>query len=327
MDSKIPINQETQAPQMAMKATAAALKRITSNVEVERKFNPGTKFASLFTNNPGHLEKAPFTLHMHPGQLIRDTYYDTIDGHLEKMGVWVRQRSISPLSLNPTGSTDGMADRAGSEWNAKVRIGGHYNNSQFIEYDGLSDVTREVQRVSDAKIELKDLLITSDLNTRRTEWEITKLAGDKAPSAQMTVVIDDIVEAQPKTGEDGIDAPVFNHIVGEVEFFEELVTEDKGEAEHKALSKEIGAQRMKELEDFMTAHPELFSTEPKPVGKLSAYEAWKAERAGSEDAKGEVADQEVTDKEGAEEYDAMKDGAAKDTQKESAEKESAEKDN
>ncbi|KAI1089826.1 hypothetical protein F5B19DRAFT_465628 [Rostrohypoxylon terebratum] len=264
---------------MAFKATTAALKRIASNVEVERKFNRGPKFTSLFTHNIGQLQKAPFVVRDHPGQLIRDTYYDTEDGHLDKMGVYVRQRSVRPLSsLNPTQHNNGAGDRADSEWNAKVRIGGHYSNSQFIEYDGRANVTREVQRIKGEKAKLEDLKVVSDLNTRRSEWEITHLADGKAPKSKMTVVIDDVVEAQGGTGEDGTDRAGFSHIVGEVEFFQELVTEDKNEEEHAALRKEVGGKLMKELEEFMLAHPDLFSTDPKPIGKLSAYETWKAER-------------------------------------------------
>lgn len=291
MDQATAINQETQAPQtqalqtqatqteapqMALKATAAALKRIASNVEVERKFNPGPKFFSLFNNNTPNLQEPPFTLSKHPSQLIRDTYYDTADGRLEKMGVWVRQRSINPLSLNSTASINATADRAGSEWNAKVRIGGHYSNSQFIEYDGLSDVSREVICASEEKIKLEDLSVASDLNTRRSEWEVTHMGEGKIPPAKLTIVVDDVIEAKPKAVEDGTDKATFNHVVGEVEFFQEFVTEDKDEADHKALSKEVGAQRMNELEEFMLCYPELFSVDPKPIGKLSAYETWRA---------------------------------------------------
>ncbi|KAI1458204.1 hypothetical protein F4805DRAFT_425881 [Annulohypoxylon moriforme] len=266
---------------MASKVATSAMKRIASNVEVERKFNLGPKFASLFTKHATSQEKVPFVLRSHPEQHIRDTYYDTEDGHLEKLGMWVRERSVNVLPLDPIGST---ADaKNGAEWNAKLRIAGHFSNSQFVEFDGRTNVSREVLRITGNEKKLEDLSVVSDLLTRRSEWEVTKLANDMAPSAKMTVVVDEVTEAEAKseteTGKDGIKEAAFHHVVGEVELFEELVTEDKDDAEHEAHRKDIGALRMKELEEFMSSHPELFSTSPSPVGKLSAYEAWKAERA------------------------------------------------
>ncbi|KAI2464710.1 hypothetical protein F4781DRAFT_425369 [Annulohypoxylon bovei var. microspora] len=266
---------------MALKAAASALKRIVSNVEVERKFNPGPKFTSLFANHTSHAshrEKTPFAVRSHPGQLIRDTYYDTEDGHLGELGMWVRKRSVDVLPLNPARLTARAND--GALWNAKLRLGGHFSNSLFVEFDGQSDVSREVLRITGAKTSLEDLRVVSDLQTRRSEWEVTQLADSTAPSAKMTIVVDAVTEAEAETevGKYGIDEAAFNHLIGEVELFQEFVTEGKDDTEHEAHRKEIAAQRMKELEEFMLSHPDLFSTSPSPVGKLSAYETWKAKR-------------------------------------------------
>ncbi|KAI1396775.1 hypothetical protein F4819DRAFT_500008 [Hypoxylon fuscum] len=274
---------------MALKAAALTLKRIVSSVEVERKFNPGPKFASLanhIQSTPrtqphqpfSHGEGVPFAALYHPGQLIRDTYYDTEDDHLSKLGLWVRQRSVNDLlPLGPTPPIAGSEDE--SQWNAKLRLGGHYNNSQFVEIDGKSKVSDEVLRTTGSKMKLEDLQVVSDLQTRREEWEVTQLADGTAPSAKMTIVLDVVTEAE--AGKNQIDESTFTHTIGEVELFEEVVTEGKENAEHEAYRKEIAAQRMKELEEFMAAHPDLFSTSPKPVGKLSAYEAWKTVRSQS----------------------------------------------
>ncbi|KAI1208194.1 uncharacterized protein F4807DRAFT_431953 [Annulohypoxylon truncatum] len=263
---------------MAFKIASSALKRIVSNVEVERKFNLGPKFTSIIENHTGHREKIPFILRSHPGQVIRDTYYDTEDSHLEKLGMWVRRRSVNVLPLNPTRTIAGAKN--GAQWNAKLRLGGHYSNSQFIEFDGKPDVSREVLRITDMKTKLEDLRVVSDLQTRRSEWEVTHLADGTPPSAKMTIVVDAVTEAEAEanTGKDGIDEAAFNHTIGEVELFQEIVTEGKDEAEHEAHRKEIGAQKMKELEEFMLSHPDLFSTSPSPIGKLTAYDTWKAER-------------------------------------------------
>ncbi|OTA57682.1 hypothetical protein K449DRAFT_132985 [Hypoxylon sp. EC38] len=272
---------------MALKATASMLKRIVSNVEVERKFNPGPKFASLLASSTrtstqgqhqehiNHDERLPFSVINHPGQLIRDTYYDTKDDHLCTLGLWVRQRNINILPLNSTLPITDHKDN--TEWNAKVRLGGHFRNSQFVEYDGKKKVSEEVLRITNSKMRLEDLQVASDLQSRRTEWEVLRLADGKAPSAKMTIVVDEVTEA----GKENVDESAFNHTIGEVELFQEFVTEEKDDAEHEALRKEIAVQRMKELEEFMLAHPDIFSTDPKPIGKLSAYETWRTLRGQS----------------------------------------------
>ncbi|KAI0888086.1 uncharacterized protein GGS22DRAFT_155057 [Annulohypoxylon maeteangense] len=262
---------------MASRIASSALKRIVSNVEVERKFNLGPKFTSLFANPTGYQEKVPFVLRSHPQQLIRDTYYDTADGHLSELGMWVRKRSVDLLPLNPTERITGAKD--GAQWNAKLRLAGHYMNSQFVEFDGRMDVSREVLRITENKKKLEDLQVVSDLQTRRSEWEVTQLADKIAPAAKMTIVVDAVTEAEAEVDKERINKQTFNHIIGEVELFQELITEGEDDAEHEAHRKEIGAQRMKELEEFMLSHPEFFSTSPSPIGKLSAYDTWKAEHA------------------------------------------------
>lgn len=105
-----------------------------------------------------------------------------------------------------------------------------------------------------------------------------QLPGNTAPSARMTVVMDGITEA--KAGEcvesEESDKSAFNHTIGEVELFQTVVTEGKDSSEHDAYRKEIAAQMMKELGAFMLAYPDIFSTNPMPLGKPSAYYTWKA---------------------------------------------------
>ncbi|KAI0116378.1 hypothetical protein GGR51DRAFT_574687 [Nemania sp. FL0031] len=302
------------------KFAAPQLRRIVSNVEVERKFNPGPKFASLFFNNnrtktetqslkvlSAH-EGLPFTILRLPGQLIRDIYYDTHDDELCRLrGLWVRQRRISVLPHDPfqieknlngdvtseciksLAVDDRLVNsilfpsrfgwssfRDKAEWNAKLRVGGHFNNSQFVEFDGKENVSAEILRASEMKTKLEDLQVTVDLQTRRQSWEVTQLADGTTPSAKMTVVLDEVTETDASV--DGSDDSAFLHTIGEVELFQQLVTEDKDDTEHELYRKEIAAKRMEELKEFVLGNPDLFSTTPKPVGKLSAYEAWKASR-------------------------------------------------
>ncbi|KAI4858721.1 hypothetical protein F4820DRAFT_441886 [Hypoxylon rubiginosum] len=275
---------------MTLKFGASTLKRIISNLEVEHKFNPGPKFSSCLANRAWNTyqtqrPKCPFTVLSRPDQLIRDTYYDTEDGLLSKLGLWVRQRYIHIPPPDPARLITGnqaLAAATGNDtaaqWNAKSRLGGHYSNSQFVELDGKADVAREVLRITEAKTKLEDLRVTTDLQTRRSAWEVVGLVDGTAPSAKMTIVVDAVTEAE--AGEDGIDEhSPFNHTIGEVELFEEVITEGKGDAEHEAHRKAIAAQRTKELEEFILAHPNLFSTNPKPIGKLAAYNTWRAARS------------------------------------------------
>ncbi|KAI1386386.1 uncharacterized protein F4822DRAFT_431257 [Hypoxylon trugodes] len=268
---------------MAMKIATSTLKRLVSNVEVERKFNPGPNFFSYLANhvwdtNQALRARGPFTVIKCPGQLIRDTYYDTEDHRLSGLGLWVRRRDVRTL---PTDSPHALAQATSTQdegqWNAKSRLAGHYNNSQFVELDGKAKVSQEVLRITEMRTKLEDLQIVSDLLTNRSIWEVKELMDGVAPSANMTIVLDAVTEAEAKTSEDGSDGhDVFNHTIGEVELFEEVITEDMENQEHKAHRKEIAAQRMKELEQFISAHPDLFSTNPKPIGKLTAYDMWRA---------------------------------------------------
>ncbi|KAI0379463.1 hypothetical protein F5Y04DRAFT_290353 [Hypomontagnella monticulosa] len=274
---------------MALKASASVLKRIVSNIEVEHKFNPGPMFSSYIANNTWHLNKEQptqglFSVVKQPHQVIRDTYYDTEDGLLGKLGLWVRQRHIH-IQPGDTAQLltclDAMAppvkDGNQPHWNAKSRLGGHYSSSQFVELYGKADVAEEVMRITKKKMKLEDLRVVSDLQTRRCIWKVKELSGGKPTPADMTIVIDDVTEA--KTGENEIDQhPAFSHTVGEIEFAEDVITEDKGDAEHEAYRKEVAELRRMDLMKFMLEHPELFSITPKPVGKLTAYDLWRAAR-------------------------------------------------
>ncbi|KAI0865332.1 hypothetical protein F4860DRAFT_460976 [Xylaria cubensis] len=290
--------------QMGLKAAAPRLQRIVSNVEVERKFNPGPKFASLFLSDGqaklqaqphefyGNKDSSSFTVIRQPGKLIRDTYYDTHDSNLCKLGLWVRQRYVHVLPSNPLRFERRQDDkavvervlplptdesRANEQWNAKLRLGGNFSNTQFVEFDGKKKVSDEVLRITKTKTRLEDLRVVSDLLTRRLSWKVTRLANGSAPSAKMTIVLDEVTEAEAIN--DGSDKSGFIHTIGEVELFEELVTEDKDNEGHEAHRKEVATRRMDELKEFMLVNAGLFTTTPKPIGKLSAYDTWSNSRS------------------------------------------------
>ncbi|KAI0555840.1 hypothetical protein F4679DRAFT_520039 [Xylaria curta] len=285
---------------MGLRAAAPRLQRIVSNVEVERKFNPGPKFASLFLSDGqaklqarprefyGDKDISSFTAIRQPGKLIRDTYYDTHDSNLCKLGLWVRQRHVHILPFKPLGverHQDGEVvakrglplltdDSEKEQWNAKLRLGGNFSDTQFVEFDGKKKVSDEVLRITRMRTKLESLRVVSDLLTRRLSWKVTQLENGSAPSAKMTIVLDEVTEAEASS--DGSNKSGFIHTIGEVELFEELVTEDKDNAGHEAHRKEVATQRMDELIEFMLVNPGLFTTTPKPIGKLTAYDTWRA---------------------------------------------------
>ncbi|KAI1352806.1 acyl CoA binding protein-domain-containing protein [Xylaria sp. FL0043] len=282
------------------KVAAPRLKRIISKVEVERKFNLGPDFASTFLSKDWATPEAlrfrvhnnrtdsSFTAVRQPGQIIRDIYYDTQDHQLSHLGLWVRQRHVEVLPLDSSKQKCNQrretAEKAHSvsatgasqkpRWNAKLRLGGHFNNSQFVEIDGKKNVSDEVLRITDSTTKLENLQMVTDLRTRRSSWEIEQLDDGEGPSTNMEIVVDEVTEAQAGEGES--DKSAFAHTIGEVELFEEFMTEGKNNSEHEALRKMLAARRMKELEEFMGEKPGLFATTPSPVGKLSAYYTWKS---------------------------------------------------
>ncbi|KAI0970928.1 acyl CoA binding protein-domain-containing protein [Xylaria arbuscula] len=275
---------------------AQSFKRIISKVEVERKFNPGTGFASTFLSKDcptqpfrvyNSRNESSFVAVTQQARIIRDIYYDTQNDQLSKLGLWVRQRHVQVLASNPFGQKNGQGreniDQATlalatdasqkPQWNAKLRLGGHFNNSQFVEFDGMKSVSDEVLRITSSKTKLEDLQVVADLQTRRSSWEVPELDDGKPPLANMTIVVDEVNEATILLNVSN-NFP-FAHTIGEVELFQEFVTEGKDKTEHEAQRADIAKKRMNELKRFMVENAGLFSTTLVPVGKLSAYHAWK----------------------------------------------------
>ncbi|GAW14920.1 hypothetical protein ANO14919_043250 [Xylariales sp. No.14919] len=276
--------------QAGPKGAALLVNRIVSKVEVERKFNLGPKFASTFLSKDwtkSRLQRLnvynkqgnySFAVLRQPSVIIRDTYYDTQGDQLSNLGLWVRQRHVQhlPLETSQENIVHSLKDRDSSQWNAKLRLGGHFNNSQFAEFDGKENVSDQVLQITNQKTKLEDLHVVSDLQTLRSSWEVTHLAGDIIPESTITMVLDEVTEAQAKGDE--LSKPAFTHTIAELESFEELVTEGKDSAEHEAERTKLAVQRMEELKEFMLANAALFPTTPKPIGKLTAYYTWKNTR-------------------------------------------------
>lgn len=170
-------------------------------------------------------------------RIFEDIYYDCNET-LSSYGVWVRQRS--------------------GRWQAKVRQGGDYANSQFLELSEPQDIIQMIRKFNlDAESSSKDfgLLKSAQYTTTRDTWK-----GDN-----MFEIV--------------VDTTDFGHSVGEVELQE--VTESDGDQElpvavRQAMAKDMDCQ----IEAFMRQYSWAFPP-GKPVGKLSAYFAWKREEDSS----------------------------------------------
>lgn len=164
-------------------------------------------------------------------QFRRHIYYDR-DESLFSNGIRVRKRS--------------------GHWQAKIRRGADYTNSQFGELSDPEDIAWLIRKFnSNASTSSKDFGLESvaQYTTLRDAWK----ADDKF----------EIV----------LDTTDFGHCVGEVEL--QHMTEIDGDraspiAMRQALGKEMDCQ----IEAFMQHYSWAFPS-GKPVGKLSAYFDWK----------------------------------------------------
>lgn len=217
-----------------MKTTTPLFRRWC--VEVERKFRYEPMFVNRFKANSGspafgsleYLGKSTFT----------DTYFDDPVSTLSTQGVWVRQR--------------------GTDWQAKIRQGGDYTNSQFQELSCPDDIARKIKSCnieyspsgSDMSFGLQSM---ARFTTIREAWEADK---------KFKIVLD-------RTD--------FGHAVGEVELEEVMEpNNDENEALWAAKRQGMTVQMDRQIETFMQDYSWAFP-DGKPVGKLSAYFAFKKE--------------------------------------------------
>lgn len=211
-----------------MRTTAARLCR-RSVVEVERKFRCDPGSTDRFNTNRG--EPAFRVLEYLGRRSFEDIYYDRNE-ILSSHGVWVRQRS--------------------GRWQAKVRLGGDYTNSQFRELSKPHEIAQMIRKYN------------LDADSPSNDFGLQK-------SAQYTTIRE--TWKADNRFEIVLDTTDFGHSVGEVELQQETETSGDGElpvAVRQAVAKEMDHQ----IEAFMQQYSWAFSP-GKPVGKLSAYFAWK----------------------------------------------------
>ena len=250
--------------------------RLISHLEVERKFLPAADFhrrvERLIRCNFGERSSSSNPIwSASRSELIRDKYFDC-NGALARKGIWIRYRFTTSKGTKDAESNYRLP--ADGRWDAKVRLGGDFVESQFEEHEGEQSIKKLLAEHVPGTM-LEDLQVNADLETTRTMWSIPLRDGhlleDKAPGSDgdyLTIALDHVVSL----GERTIEGQRFEHVVGEIELTKRVnaVLEDEGFAEKRKM--ELDRMRT-QIEDFMNNNPGLFS-KLKPKGKLSAYFDW-----------------------------------------------------
>ncbi|KAF8143823.1 hypothetical protein K438DRAFT_1875262 [Mycena galopus ATCC 62051] len=271
------------------------LSPLISKIEIERKFLPTRPLLHALTRTTPTLPSCSARVHPAAVHFIRDVYYDRHDGRLTAEGLWVRRRSV--VAVGGGSST--------CSWEAKVRVGGDFVASQFVEVEGAEAVEREMRRaLGGAHVTVdkigEHLGVMCDLTTRRLSARLE--LEDDLRLQNPTVAIDQVVETtggdfaaaravlEQMNGAGDSDSilistpDLFFHEIGELELMEEVRTEvPADQAEHQAHEHEkrrvaVAGARAAQLDAFMAAHPALFPMTPRPRGKLVAYFDWREER-------------------------------------------------
>ncbi|KAJ6484509.1 hypothetical protein C8R47DRAFT_556894 [Mycena vitilis] len=286
-----------------------ASRLLTSKIEIERKFLPTRPLLHALQQRTTTASTLPRSIARaaHPAAVhfIRDVYYDRPDWRLAAEGLWVRRRSVLL----------GAASSQTSTWEAKVRVGGDFAASQFVEVEGAEAVESEIQRVLGGGRVAVDRIdqhlgTMCDLTTRRLSGQLElryeedeggKNAAGLLRLQDLTVAIDQVVETasgdfaatravlermnMSRDSTTHSSSEFFFHEIGELEHMEEVRTEAENRTEndqaheHERRRKAVAAGRAAQLESFMRAHPALFPVTPPPRGKLAAYFAWREKRA------------------------------------------------
>lgn len=211
-------------------AQSTSPQQLSSFVEIERKILPTADLMARLNgdyadhvrlqhlghgaaSHSGIIHLSFFRL---PDKRIRDTYYDSYD-QLSQSGIWLRLRTSSTIRSEEFPLVhDGQPV---SEWEAKMCFGGDYNNSQFVELRGRSNIVNMISQRFPAIAE-GDLEVLADLATHRSTWIVRDQGAIRDRRAgEMRIVIDRV-----QIPNDEMESPhAFQHLVGEVEMTKEVV--------------------------------------------------------------------------------------------------------
>ena len=178
---------------------ALSSRSIISKLEVERKFVPSPllkKYASEVATLPrthvapaaGHSQSV--TLTRLPRKRITNKYFDH-KGQLEQKGIWVRWRK------EQTTTHDGAnIITSQTSWEAKVKQGGTFLDSQFLEAKG-RDAVEDLMAQADVCRSIYDLKFQLGFVADRVGWTVNGCNGEKAldDTAAMSLVLDTMTTA------------------------------------------------------------------------------------------------------------------------------------
>jgi len=214
-----------------MHPTGPLLRLVT--LEVERKFKCAWNILSLLQKNT---TPPPIPNLTYRGQKsFKDIYYEFPNDLLSTRGIWVRQRN--------------------DVWQAKIRQGGDFANSQFTELTGTCAVEEMLRRHRFGNDCFHERARNFGMN-EIAEFGTLRKAWRAGEGGKFEIVVD---------------TTDFDHVVGEVEM---QVDVEEWEAEGSELRMQMDG----EIKSFMKMYPWAFP-EGEAVGKLNAWFAMKEEKA------------------------------------------------
>lgn len=276
---------------------------LTSKLEVERKFVPSPLLKKLATEN-ATTPRITLTSSQHdvssaaltrlPRKRILDKYFDQ-KGQLERKGIWVRWRKQQDLQHDGTSAASSHAF-----WEAKIKQGGTYLDSQFVEAKG-REAVEMVMAEGGVCDSIYDLTFKFGFVADRVSWSIGN-GHDSNHDAEMTILLDTVSAALE--GNDSELPRYMHHQVGELELEKTITTCPAAEkdacfndeveltARHHAIRASEAKVMRTQLSTLMAAHPAIFDGEGSPLGKVTAYmqqKSDKASRVAKANAKGRLA--------------------------------------
>lgn len=257
---------------------------IVSKLEVERKFVPSPllkKYASEVATTPRiyitpAMNHSPsVVLTRLPRKRITDKYFD-LKGQLEQKGIWVRWRK------DQTTTHDGSKIMASqTSWEAKVKQGGNFLDSQFIEAKGREAVENLMVQAGVCR-SIYDLSFQLGFVADRTGWVVSGYDGQKEVNgAALSLVVNTMNAALE--GRNGEHSTCTHHQVGELELEKVITTSLEGRddvrtvhepatnSDHRAVCASQAEAMREQLTNFMSAYPSLFQAGGSPMGKITAY--------------------------------------------------------
>ena len=263
---------------------ALSHRSIISKLEVERKFVPSPllkKYAHEVATTPRiHVTPATgrnpsVTLTRLPRKRITDKYFDH-KGQLEQKGIWIRWRK------EQTTNHDGVDTIASqTSWEAKVKQGGNYVDSQFVEAKG-RDAVEDLMAEAGVCRSIYDLKFQLGFVADRVCWAVSGYEGEKrVDDAAMTLVLDTMSAALE--GPNGEHSTFMHHQVGELELEMAIETTfgDEGDirtvhepamcSQHRSACASQAQAMRKLLTTFMSTYPSILDIGGPPVGKITAY--------------------------------------------------------